>query len=78
MSIKHIHTLPECRTEPINGTEKLWVTMPTLQQIQLSDSCYKTPTAKDEYVALPPIKKHTHLLHTTSQSSVQPEAFKSG
>jgi hypothetical protein len=23
MSIKHIHTLPECRTEPINGTEKL-------------------------------------------------------
>jgi hypothetical protein len=52
--------------------------MPTLQQIQLSDSCHKTPTATDECVALPPIKKHTHVLHTTSQSFVQLEAFKSG
>jgi len=24
MLIKHTHTLPECKTEPINGTEKLW------------------------------------------------------
>ena len=52
--------------------------MPTLQQIQLSDSCHKTPTATDECVALPPIKKTHPCVAHYKPILVQLEALKSG